>query len=329
MIRSHATPTMRAHGRASLLEALEHPALVGGLMIASDGRFVVERIEWAEYWRHVPTLGDSDVIERLAGLREIWTEYVCRRFPHSLRRLYCYAYFFLLEAVVESHARHTSLAAWKHALHATLAFECFSITSADSAIEATAAGTSTARNPCYLLAKLKMPSGPDDTRFHPIITAPPPSRPVNLYYHYRQLSLSADAEVSLLFYLETDLAQRNSSFRLVNALLKSLSMAVEPRARERSARLVDKIIGPWVQSEWNKGSAGQTLEFVEVGSGSGSLTAGLCRRLLSALDQSTREVTLNLRFVDLDLAEPTRFFTAAPLQRQTDSLTFIASDYRE
>ena len=71
-----------------------------------------------------------------------------------------------------------------------------------------------------------------------------------------------------------------------------------------------------------------SLEIVDVGAGSGSLTASLCRQAKGLGESSGFNPIISLRFVDLELADPSRFFRAKKSRTRVDSLTFIGDDYR-
>ena len=66
------------------------------------------------------------------------------------------------------------------------------------------------------------------------------------------------------------------------------------------------------------------LEFIDVGAGSGSLTVSICRQILDI----GLKPRFRLWFVDLEPADPARFFRAKRLRVVVDSLTFLGDDYR-
>ena len=66
------------------------------------------------------------------------------------------------------------------------------------------------------------------------------------------------------------------------------------------------------------------LEFVDVGAGSGGLTSAICRQIHDAgFKQKFR-----LWFVDLDAANPARFFRDSKSRNIVDSLQYLGDDYR-
>ena len=129
-----------------------------------------------------------------------------------------------------------------------LGFECFGVTSSIFDSEVLGAGTCTMRNPCYLLAKLKMPDVLDDPQFLPIITVTGAKKP-ELFYHYRQYTLSLDLPASLMLYPAVSEDKRSASFRIINSLAGGVSYRVDPRTRERARRLYQKIIRPILETD--------------------------------------------------------------------------------
>jgi len=71
------------------------------------------------------------------------------------------------------------------------------------------------------------------------------------------------------------------------------------------------------------------VEFVDVGAGSGALTAALCRKILAWGSVAGFSSRFRVWFVDLCLADPARFFRAADLRSSIDSLMFLGDDYRD
>ncbi len=212
---------------------------------------------------------------------------------------------------------------WVQALQTALGFECFRIVSATADGEVLGAGTCTIRNPCYLLAKLKMPNVLDDPQFLPIITVVGTKKP-ELFYHYRQYTLSPDSPISLMFYPAVSEEKRSASFRLINSLAGGVSYGVDPRTRERAKRLYQKIIRPIVETDQLNDCRTLWLEFVDVGAGSGGLTSAVCRQI----QKMGFKPKFRLWFVDMEPADPARFFRDRKLRSAVDSLLFLGDDYR-
>src|SRR3990172_11314200 len=183
------TPQARRDPRsARLRSAFEAPSLITRLDLSWGGSFAPQMRSWADYWRGVQWLGSPQIDGSLRQLGGAWQKYIASSFDPSLAREYCFRYFSLLDAVLSAPGQLAASPLWQRALQAVLGFECVTINEGAFGPEGGAAGTTTLRNPCYLMAKLKWPDAPDDTRFHPLILAGD-GRP-GLFFHYRRYRLS-------------------------------------------------------------------------------------------------------------------------------------------
>jgi len=318
---------LRLRGRGRLLCLIEQPILLTRLNVARDGRFVPETQDWESFWAPARELASPQIDHALERLHAAWQDYIRSRFDRSLQREYCFRYFSLLDLVLATPAGKRNSRSWKQALRAVVGFECFGIRAPTLGPKALAAGTTTLRNPCYLLAKLRCPDALDDTQFLPLVS-PPDGESAGLYYHYRQYRLSKDSPLSLLLYVAAAPTHRLTSFRLVESLARGVSSGGDPRTGQRARRLWEKVLRPIVQTAHTDPTAAMPIEFVDVGAGSGALVAALCRRLLAWGVAEGFSPRLRVWFVDLCLADPARFFRAARLRGCIDSLTFLGDDYR-
>jgi len=318
---------LRLRGRGRLLSLLERPVLLTGLNVAPDGRFVPETQDWESFWAPARELANRQIDHALERLHAAWQDYIRSRFDRSLQREYCFRYFSLLDIVLATPAGKRNSRSWKRALRAVVGFECFGIRAPTLGPNALAAGTTTARNPCYLLAKLRWPDALDDTQFLPLVS-PPDGKPVSLYYHYRQYRLSTDSPMSLLLYVAASPTHRLTSFALVQSLARGVSSGGDPRVGQRARRLWDKVLRPIMQGTHTNPSEPMPIEFVDVGAGSGALTAAVCRRLQAWSERAGFSPRLRVWFVDLCLADPVRFFRVAGVRDRIDSLMFLGDDYR-
>ena len=185
----------RAHGRGLLLTTLETEALLTTVKVDSGGHLSLETKDWDEYWKPLQDMRHGGLIEALSGLRSSWSKYIRNYFRKDFRREFCFRYFRLLDQMLYDQEAVRASEVWTHALQAVLGFECFMVTSPHLDGKAVVAGTTTIRNPCYLLSKLKMPTALDDPQFLPMITSSNAPHP-ELYYHYRQYRLSLDSRSS-------------------------------------------------------------------------------------------------------------------------------------
>jgi hypothetical protein len=305
----------------------EQPILLARLNIAPDGRFVPKTQDWESFWVPARELANPQIDHALERLHAAWQDYIRSRFDRSLQREYCFRYFSLLDLVLATPAGKRNSRSWSRALRAVVGFECFGIRAPTLGPNALAAGTTTARNPCYLVAKLRWPDALDDTQFLPLVS-PPYGKPVSLYYHYRQYRLSKDSPMSPLLYVAAAPTHRLTSFRLVESLARGVASGGDPRTGQRARRLWEKVLRPIVQTARTDPTAAMPIEFVDVGAGSGALVAAICRRLLTWSEGAGLSPRLRVWFVDLCLADPVRFFRAAGMRNRIDSLMFLGDDYR-
>ena len=313
----------RVHGRGLLLSTLEEDSILTGVKVFDNRRFKMETKCWDEYWQPVSKLchGRNNVEENLSMLHTAWNKYIRSKLNISLGQNYCYSYFTVLDTLLSLRTEFNTQE-WVHSLQTVLGFECFGIASATND-KVLAAGTCTLRNPCYLLAKLKMPFALDDPRLLAVITAPAIEQP-ELFFHYRQYSLSTDSPMSILLYPAVSIVKRLESFKLINSLVGGVSYGIDPRTVERARRIFQGIIRPLIEQKSNYKKA-INLELADIGSGSGGLSAAICRKIYS-LGVTPK---LSLWFVDLEPADPARFFRNDKLRVFTDNLNFIGDDYRD
>ena len=326
-ILAPAESLARVHGRGLLLSMLEQEIILTRIKVLHDGRFVAETKDWDSYWEPLHKLGYGEVEDSLDALHSAWRDYLRSGFSPLLRQEFCFRYFSMLDTLLSDCRESIVPHSWFYALQAVLGFECFGITPAASDSEVLGAGTCTLRNPCYLPAKLRMPDVPDDPQFLPVITVAGTRKP-EFFYHYRQYTLSSDSPMSLLLYLAISEANRSASFRLINSLAGNVSYAIDPRTRERAQRLSRGIVLPIIQARKPTESNTFILEFVDVGAGSGSLTSSLCRQIQAPRAFTGFNPKFRLWFVDLEPADPARFFRAKSLRGLIDSLMFLGNDYR-
>lgn len=199
-----------ARGRLlRVFEQLEVPIRVevaGGLLTAHS-------VPWGAFWRPVLDLESPEIRKGVGALREVWLTYIRSRFCRSAAREYCCRYFILLGRLVELCRSIPAGAQRRTALQTMLGFECLGIVP-EGSDRPVAAATTTLRNPCYLLAKLKHESALDDPQFLPLVTVPSATS-FDCFYHYRQHKLSTDSGLSLLLYLNP---RDPHCFPAVNAL---------------------------------------------------------------------------------------------------------------
>jgi len=275
----------------------------------------------------VRQLANRQIDGAINALHAAWQDYIRSGFDRSLQREYSFQYFSLLDLLLSVRREEQHSSSWEHALRTVVGFECFGLRAPALGTQVLAAGTATLRNPCYLLAKLKWPHALDNTQFLPLI-AVEDNGSEGLFYHYRQYRLAKDSAMSLLLYLAASPAHRSASFSLVDSLVGGISPGGDPRIGQRARRLWERVLKPIIRATYPDPSGPIGFEFVDVGAGSGALTAALCRRILTWGRAAGFLPRFRLWFVDLCLADPARFFGAADLRSSIDTLMFLGDDYR-
>ena len=315
----------RVHERGLLLSILEREILLTRIKLLNNGCFVTETKDWDSYWQPLYELGHTKVEENLNALYSAWRGYIQSGFDSILRQDFCFRYFSLLNVLFSVYSE-SEATPWLNALHTALGFECFGVTSSASDPEVLDAGTCTMRNPCYLLAKLRMPNVLDAPQFLPVITVTDTNKP-ELFYHYRQYTLSKDSSASLLFYPAVSEEKRSASFRLLNTLAGGIRYGADPWTSERAEQIFKGVVHKIIQAAKSIGVSIFPLEFVDVGAGSGSLTSRLCQHIQKSCS-STGDLQFRLWSIDLEPADPSRFFRTKTLRGLVDSLVYLGDDYR-
>jgi len=314
-----------------ILEALERESLIHQVCISPHGHVTCSTCSWREHWSAIYDLQEVGILDAVEELHRIWRAYIGSSFPQGLQREYCFRYFVLIDTILEAAGAGLNASAFRRALRSALSFECFSIR-ASHILGGHAAGTSTQRNPVYLLGKLREPDALDDPQFLPLVTISAPKSD-ELFYHYRRHRLSPDSKNSLLLYLCTSQSSRWKSFGALNELERWISDARDPRANERARRVANGVIAPYLLGIMSSKRAlsGPLLEFelVDIGAGSGSLAAGVCAQVCRFAHVHSLEPTVRVWMVDLSLVEPARFFGGKALLGHVDCVAAVGCDYRD
>lgn len=162
-----------------------------------------------------------------------------------------------------------------------------------------------------------MPDTLDDPRFLPVITTASAGGS-ELFFHYRQYTMSQDSPFSLLLYPMASQEKRLASFRLLNSLAGGVSYGIDPRTSQRAERLYKGIIRPILEANKPHEAETNALELVDVGAGSGSLSAAICHEIRN----TGFNIKFRLWFVDLEPADPVRFFRKRNIRSFVDSLSW-------
>lgn len=314
----------RTYGRGKLLSILEKELVLSNVIVINNDRFIPKVIDWNSYWQPLYQLGLFEIEDRLKKLHFSWRSYIQSHFSTNFQREYCFCYFDLLGKIISSF--QTGDYRWVIALQTTLGFECFGI-SEQLNKEVICAAPCTLRNPCYLLAKLKMPNVLDDAQFLPVITMSGTTSP-ELFTHYRHYTISRDSKLSILLYPIFNEVKLSASFKLLNALSGIIRYDADPWTDERAELIYERVLKNIVQTTIFDINGVSSLEFVDVGAGSGSLVSKFCQQIQKESMIKDSNPQFRVWSIDFEPADPTRFFKASHLRKSIDTLTYIGDDYR-
>lgn len=314
----------RTHGRGLLLSCLEKELILTRIKVISNERFLIEAVEWDSYWTPLCQLGLNEIENQLDKLHSAWGNYIHSSFSPSLQRSFCYCYFVLLDTLVSSLQKADHLGI--NALQVILGFECFGITNS-STEEVLGAATCSLRNPCYLLAKLKMPTALDDAQFLPVITVSGTVKP-ELFTHYRQYTISHDSSITVFLYPIGAEEKRSLSFELLNTVAGILRYGSDPWTNERANLIYKGVIKHIIQTAASNNASIFPLEFFDIGAGSGSLMSRICQQIQKEGSITKSDPKFRVWSIDLKATDPVRFFKSSRLRKSVDSLTYIGDDFR-
>ncbi len=321
-----ADKTVRSLFRGSLLSALQEPTLIKSVTVHQSGQFHIDTADWAEYWPPVTDLHIHEVDKRLESLRGIWLEYIACGFDSSHVADYCYNYFRLLNSVDAVVSTSVEMK-YRAALRTVLAFECFAILTSPADSHGKAGATTTLRNPAYLMAKLNAPNSPDSTGYLPLIMLAA-SEDAELFYHYRQLTLVPNSQLSLLIFPAASNRARTASFLTVDAFSNFATSGVDPRSEQRAKRIVNKVIDPVIRQWSAEKDTYRGVEIVDIGAGSGSLVSTTLKRSRTRLSAESGSCRVRVWSVDLVVRDPLRFLRGESIKEKFDCVTFFAEDNR-
>ena len=285
---------------------------------------------WHQYWAPVTPSLSSDSLNILKNLREARKQYILTRFSHKTMISYCFYYFCSLEEVLNNQKNSNNNESFLILLSRILGFENFTIGWADGTA-GSACGTSTIRNPCYLLAKIKQPQAYNDPKFLAIITDPdiPNRNEARLFYHYRQYKIDDEFGISLLLYPAVAPSQRANSFALIESFTSGFSGKSDPRSKQRSEILADLAISPFLSEMFSKANidSAQEVSFVDIGSGNGALASNIWRQMLKTQPFIAQNCKLACSMVGLRVQDPLRHFNKGSLRGTISYLDYSQADY--
>jgi len=320
----------REYIKGEIKKILLSEDILVGISIDWHGYPMLIKQDWCQYWALVTPLLSSVSLNILGNLRKTRKQYILERFSRQAMISYCFNYFCLLAEVLSTLKHICDKGAKSVLLRKVLGFENFSIrwTYGSSGL---ACGTSTIRNPCYLLAKIKQPHAYDDPKFLAIITGPDisNSNEGQLFYHYRLYKIDSEFGISLLLYPAVTFPQRADSFTLIESFVSGFSDKSDPRTKQRSQILADSAISPFLTKLFSKTDAdfAQEVNFVDIGSGNGALASNIWRRMLSTEPHIAKNCKLACSMVGLRVQDPLRHFNKGSLRGTISYLDYSQVDY--
>jgi len=283
---------------------------------------------WEEYWGPVTQQLSSTGLQIFDNLRNTRQQYIASNFGYEAMIKYCFFYFCSLEEVLGTLKNPYNVKGTATWLSKVLSFENFMIRWADGS-GGLACGTSTIRNPCYLLAKINRPQAYNDPKFLAIITGPDIPNDAQLYYHYRQYKIDDEFGISILLYPAAVLSQRANSFTLIESFTSGFSDRSDPRTKQRSQILADLAISPFLSGMFSKMNAdsAQEVSFVDIGSGDGALASNIWRQMLKTQPYIAQNCKLACSMVGLHVQDPLRHFNKGSSRGTISYLDYSQADY--
>ncbi len=316
--------------RGQIKQILLSEEILVNILIDWYGQPMFLKQSWEEYWTPVTSQFSSTGLPILANLKVARQQYIASEFSHETMIRYCFHYFCLLEEVLRALENICNENATSALLRRVLGFENFTIGWANGS-SGLACGTSTIRNPCYLLAKIKQPQAYNDPKFLAIITGPdiPNPNEIHLFYHYRQYKVDDEFGISLLLYPAIALSQRAGSFTLIESLTSGFSGKSDPRSKQRSEILADLAISPFLSEMFSKANidSAQEVSFVDIDSGNGALASNIWRQMLKTQPFIAQNCKLACSMVGLRVQDPLRHFNKGSLRGTISYLDYSQADY--
>ena len=306
--------------------ALLAPLLIGEVRLDEHGQIQLEQLPWQKYWASLyqaASAGISEMGPLLDALQQSWLSLI--QFPGRGEQVirYCHDYFQLLNFGLQQSQRLGG--DWPAVMGRIVGFECFPILPLSWKGSALLVGTSTHRNPVYLLSRLRNPTALDETGLIPLVLD---AQTNQTFYHYRQVKISRSPAFSLLLHLPVELEQRASGYAFVQAFRQQLTRSPEPRAKQRAGRLLRKVVVPLSEvffADSHDLESKHRWRILDLGGGSGMVV----RLIADHLVQCRKHLGKNLR-VSITMVDVGRKGAGARFQRSR-SINYseqIRQDYR-
>ncbi len=321
---SHINPLpgyLKESIKGSLAHAFGSKDIVESVEVDWQGRVEIKSQNWDQYWDFDKNL--------LKVLKDCFSSFEKARFLYfdsgfnsDYIKEYSYRYFVLLSEVLKS----SKLSVISSFLNKLLALENFSIKWYGKKT-GIAAGTTSHRNPAYLLAGLGKQSFKEDPKYLPLIMLE--NCPGNqLFYHYRQYRISKNPSFSVFVYPAESFDYRAESFTLIETFVNGFSSKSDPRSKERGGLLARCAVYPFLKSLTDKDNGEQrSIKIVDLGGGSGILVRHIWEHVLKEYHVAKANWFLNCSIVGLRVQNPARHFSKGVITENMEYMDYQQLDY--
>jgi len=305
--------------KANLAKAFASKEIVIAVEIDWHGRIEIKKQSWDFYWNIKETLPEQDSFLHFEKARDAYfdsdfqPDYLCE---------YCYRYFILVSKWLNN--RNDSYVL--ELLSKLLSLENFAIRWYDDKT-GIATGTTSHRNPGYLLAHLGKKSSNDDPKYLAIIMLRSSSGN-KLFYHYRQYRISNDPDFSIFMYPAIGLEDRAESFTLIESLANGFSRKSDPRSKPRAQLLAESVILPFLKTSLEENSNEKCdIHITDIGGGSGIMLRHIWEHILSKDGTAKENWCLNGSIIGLRVQNPARHFSKGSIRANMSYLDYQQIDY--
>ena len=305
--------------KADLAQAFVSKDIVTAIEIDWHGRIEIKKQTWDLYWNIKDTLPEHDSFVRFERARKAYFD---SNFKLDYVGEYCYRYFILLSKwlSIRNDAYVLKL------LSKLLSLENFAIHWCGNKT-GIAAGTTSHRNPAYLLAHLGKKSSNEDPKYLPVIMLRS-SSDNKLFYHYRQYRLSNDPDFSIFMYPATNLDCREESFTLIESFANGFTRKSDPRSKPRAQLIAKSAIYPFLKSSFAEdNNAKRDVNIVDLGGGSGIMLRHIWEHILGKDRTAKENWNLCGSIIGLRVQNPARHFSKGELRANLSYLDYQQMDY--
>lgn len=305
--------------KTSLAKAFISQEIVTAIEIDWHGRIEIRKQNWRDYWNIKDNLPEKDSFLYFEKARN---EYVDSGFKLNYVKEYCYRYFTLLSKWLnllnEPYAQEL--------LDKLLSLENFAVCWYGKS-PGMAAGTTSHRNPAYLLACIGKPSFNEDPKYLPLIMIRHSSGN-KLFYHYRQYKISRDPDFSIFVYPAVNLDDRSESFEIIESFAAGFSRKSDPRSKQRAQLLAEFAIHPFLKALLaENNNEKRDISLVDLGGGSGIMLRHIWGNILSKDANAKKNWLLSCSIVGLRVQNPARHFSKGSIRENMAYIDYQQKDY--